>query len=64
MFPRPSHQRGPADSVSNISQYSGDAGEDSRQQVASFFPVLRIVGGLLPGHAEGKEHAHAATLLS
>jgi len=39
-------------------------GEVSRQQVASFFPVLRIAGGVLPGHAEGKEHAHAAALLS
>jgi hypothetical protein len=42
----------------------GVAGEVSRQQVACCFPVLRIVGELLPGQEEGKEHAYAAALLS
>src|SRR5438876_12400211 len=44
---------------------AGVPGEVSRQRVASFFPLLRIAGGLPPpGYAEGKEHAHAAALLS
>jgi hypothetical protein len=40
-------------------------GEFNRQQVAFFFPLLRIAGGVpSPGHEEGKEHAHAAARLS
>ena len=38
--------------------------EVNRQKVASFFPLLRIAGWVLPGHEEGKEHADDAALLS
>ncbi len=71
MFPRLSHQRGPA---SGATQSPGlrptplsiarVPGEVSHQRVACFFPLVRIPGWVLAGHEEGKEHAHAAALLS
>ena len=56
-MPRPSKQRGPADSASNTTQYSQSAWRSQPPEGDIFFPVLRIAGGVLPGHKEGKEHA-------
>ena len=65
-FPRPPKQRGPADSASNTSQYSGSGRGSQPPEGGILLPCCfaLLVEVPLPGHAEGKEHAESIPVLS
>ncbi len=64
-MPQTPKQRGPADSASNTSQYSGSAQGSQPPEGGIFLPCcFAFLAGVPPGHVEGKEHADDAALQS